>query len=243
MAAQAYALASQVVGEYDALSAMPAIIDAFNGDSCRNGSNLEQHEQHAPFQLADWIWAQAVVRSRAFPAHDGVNVALWPGIDHGNHSCSAAFGSYCNSETGCSGLVAGPNMLPPPPHSSGSSNGEIFYNYGKYLSNEQLLLYYGFADANHTNDWSVCTFGDAHCKLLAGPPSAAPGPVSKPDDAFWSCFEDVPEPEFDNQFDLDGIPKRFLMYGTRAMHSRMLTEPSEPNVLQSGIPAVCACQN
>ena len=154
MATQAQALRSQIVNEHAALSELPAVVEAVWGGAVD------------VFSVDDWAWAQACCRSRAFPAPDGVHMALWPGIDHGNHASTAAFGSFYDRDTGESGLVAGVGMLPRADSDGvgavpGASHctAEVFFNYGKYLSNEQLLLFYGFVEPVHAaSDWSVCSF-------------------------------------------------------------------------------------
>ena len=46
------------------------------------------------------------------------------------------------------------------------------------------------------------------------------GPSIKPDDAFWDCFEEERKPEFDAQFDADGIPHSFLeLAGLPRLHA------------------------
>lgn len=158
MVNNAQALQSQIADEHATLSGMLPVVEALGGST-------------AAFTLDDWMWAQAVCRSRAFPARDpdSVHVALIPGVDNANHSADAAFGAFLDNDTGDFGLVAGPGMLP----SGARAKGEVFYNYGKYLSNEDLLFYYGFVTPNHAADWVACTFnavdgiGHSICRDLA----------------------------------------------------------------------------
>jgi hypothetical protein len=118
MAGEARALLEQVHAEHRALlDNAPAVCDVVG----------------ACFSIDEWLWAQAAVRSRAFPLpitsipttintpttstatntqdapayEQSECMALWPGIDHGNHSPAAAFGTYFNADTREAGLMCG----------------------------------------------------------------------------------------------------------------------------------------
>jgi len=95
------------------------------------------------FSLEEYRWAQAIVRTRAFPmdaeevgGEEGeVIMALWPGIDSANHRHDALFHPIYDESTGCGVLLAEDELNP---------GSEGVWNYGRFKSNADLLINAGF---------------------------------------------------------------------------------------------------
>ncbi len=110
--------------------------------------------------FSQYEYAQGIVRSRAFPIEmidspDGIAevcMALWPGLDLTNHEAMSPFEPFFNETTGEAFVVA---------HDDLPLGGEVFHNYGRYKSNAELLLNYGFLIPHRQADFCELEFGTA----------------------------------------------------------------------------------